>query len=70
MTVKVYEKKNNKKTNWITRFLTSHHVQHQLVSEKEIGLVSPRSYAAAVEVDGHLFVDPNEDALKKILHVA
>jgi hypothetical protein len=70
MTVKVYEKTNNLKPNWITRFLTRHHVQHQLVSEKEIGVVSQRNYAAAVEVDGHIFIDPNEDALKKILHVA
>lgn len=69
MTIRVYENKKNNRSNWITRFLTNHHLQHQLVSESEMGSLSPRDYCTAVEVDGHLFVDPNEDALKKILHV-
>lgn len=68
MTVRVFERTQNK-TNWISRFLANHHVQHQMVASEELGAMSRRNFQAAVEVDGHLLIDPNEDALKKILHV-
>jgi hypothetical protein len=71
MTVKVYERSKGL-SGWLTRFLTRNHVQHQLVSPEEVGVnrAHLRHLASvAVEVDGRLFVNPNEDALKKILHV-
>ena len=40
-----------------------------MVASEELGAMSRRNFQAAVEVDGHLLIDPNEDALKKILHV-
>jgi hypothetical protein len=69
MTVKVYEQKNAH-DNWIARFLTRHRVNHQFVTPEEVGV--HRCYlrpAAAIEVDGELFVNPNEDALKKLLQL-
>lgn len=73
MTVRVYEHHTGTRSNWLQKFLDRYHVQHEALSSEDLG--SSASYinrygeAAAVEVDGRLFVNPNEDALKKILHV-
>ena len=58
------------KTGLIAGFLTQHHVEHELVLAEELKAKSFRlGTDPAVEVDGTLFIDPNVDALKKILHV-
>jgi hypothetical protein len=70
MTVRFYPGSRRQKTSLIAGFLSQFHVAHELVRPEEfqrntvhIGL------DPAVEVDGDLFVDPNVEALKKILHV-
>ncbi|HET7705338.1 MAG TPA: hypothetical protein VFM36_04580 [Thermoanaerobaculia bacterium] len=46
-------------------------IAHELVKPEQINTRNTVHLGMdpAVEVDGKLFVDPNEDALKKILHV-
>lgn len=73
MTVKVFEKRTSR-SGWITRLLKRYEVQHQLVSQEELLGASQSQLGhlvpvAAVEIDGRLLVNPNEDALKKFLHV-
>jgi hypothetical protein len=70
MTVRFFPGSRRQKTSLIAGFLTRYHVDHELVSpsdfdEKTVHLGTD----PAVEVDGRLFVDPNVDALKKILKV-
>lgn len=65
MTIRVYEHRST----WISRFLNQYHVNFQRVSPEQLGSLSRRNIAAAVEIDGHVMVDPNEDALRKVLHV-
>lgn len=70
MTVKVFEGAKSTRSGWISRFLKQHQVNHQLVAPEEVG--ANRSHprcTGAVEVDGRLFVNPNEDALRKIFQV-
>ena len=70
MTVRFFPGSRQQKTSLVAGFLRQFHVDHELVQ--------PDTYRSntfhlgtdpAVEVDGRLFVDPNVDALKKILHV-
>ena len=68
MTVRFFPGSKKQKTSLIAGFLSRFKVQHELVRPEEyksntIHLGSD----PALEVDGKLFVDPNEDALKKIL---
>jgi hypothetical protein len=70
MTVRFFPGSRRQKTSLIAGFLLQHHVDHELVNpqdftEKTVHLGTD----PAVEVDGHVFVDPNVDALKKILKV-
>lgn len=70
MTVRFFPGSRKQKTGLIAGFLRQFKVDHELVRPEE-----DHSYTfhygtdPAVEVDGNLFVDPNVDALKKILHV-
>jgi hypothetical protein len=69
MTVRIYEKRKSNR-NWIHRFLSSNHVQHEMIDPTELGncrKLTCRGELAAVEVDGRLIFNPNEDALKKLL---
>lgn len=71
MTVRFFPGTQKHKTSLIAGFLRQFHVAHELVRVDE----SRKSYThhagddPALEVDGRLFVDPNVDALKKILKV-
>lgn len=70
MTVRFFPGSRRQKTSLIAGFLSQYHVDHELVrpedvTEKTVHLGTD----PAVEVDGRLFVDPNVDALKKILNV-
>lgn len=68
MTVRFFPGSKRQKTSLIAGFLRRFRVEHELVPGDET-----KSYRLganpAVEVDGRLFVDPNVDALKKILKV-
>ena len=72
MTVRFFPAPNAASSRRIAGFLDAHHVDHQLVAPEEISAAAAwyrLGELSAVEVDGRLFVDPNEDALRKIFHV-
>ena len=71
MTVRFFPVGNREKCSLIEEFLTEHSVKHELADPSEFRTGSwPRAdEVPAVEVDGRLFVDPNDDALRKIFHV-
>lgn len=70
MTVRFYPGSRKQKTSLIAGFLRQFEVDHELVRPEEFhSNTFHLGTDPAVEVDGHLFVDPNVDALKKILHV-
>jgi hypothetical protein len=53
----------------IASFLRQFHVDHELVQPDSMKHTIHLGSDPAVEVDGRMFVDPNVDALKKILRV-
>jgi hypothetical protein len=68
MTVRFYPGSRKAKTSLIAGFLDRFHVEHELARPDEYtGRTIHIGTDPAVEVDGRLFVDPNVDALKKIL---
>jgi hypothetical protein len=70
MTVRFFPGSRKQKTSLIQGFLSNHRVAHELARADEYhGKTFHLGTDPAVEVDGHLFVDPNEEALKKILKV-
>jgi hypothetical protein len=72
MTVRFFPGSKRQKTSLIAGFLSRYHVDHELVRPEDVkasGSIVHIGTDPAVEVDGRVFVDPNEDALKKILHV-
>jgi hypothetical protein len=72
MTVRFFPGSKKHKTSLIAGFLNQFRVEHELV-RVEARLTDSNTHHfgddPAVEVDGRVFVDPNIDALKKILHV-
>jgi hypothetical protein len=71
MTVRFFPGSRKQKTSLIAGFLTKYHVDHEMVRPEEFASKTVHlGTDPAVEVDGRLFVDPNVDALKKILHVS
>ncbi len=71
MTVRFFPGTQKHKTSLIAGFLRQFRVDHEMVRPEEYKQTHTHHLGSdpAVEVDGKLFVDPNEDALKKILHV-
>ncbi|MEO8035253.1 MAG: hypothetical protein ABI837_12535 [Acidobacteriota bacterium] len=70
MTVRFFPGTRRQKTSLIQGFLSQYHVVHELAGPEEFKLKAFHlGTDPAVEVDGRLFVDPNVDALKKILQV-
>jgi hypothetical protein len=70
MTVRFFPGSKQQKTSLIAGFLSKFHVDHAIVRPEEFhSNTFHLGTDPAVEVDGRLFVDPNVDALKKILHV-
>jgi hypothetical protein len=72
MTVRFLPGSKKQKTSLIAGFLKRFKVAHELVTPEHYVNDKNTFHLGtdpAVEVDGKLFVDPNEDALKKILHV-
>jgi hypothetical protein len=70
MTVRFFPGSMRQKTSLIQGFLSRYHVDHELVRPEDVKSSTVHlGTEPAVEVDGRLFVDPNVDALKKILHV-
>lgn len=70
MTVRFFPGSRRQKTTLIQGFLSKYRVAHELARPEEYhSKTFHLGTDPAVEVDGRLFVDPNVDALKKILHV-
>lgn len=71
MTVRFFPGSKQHKTSLVAGFLRQFRVEHEMVCADEYRSYTPHLGSdPAVEVDGRLFVDPNVDALKKILNVA
>lgn len=69
MTVRFFPGSHRHKTSLIAGFLRQFRVDHELVRPEEYKHTHHLGSDPAVEVDGKMFVDPNVDALKKILKV-
>jgi hypothetical protein len=69
MTVRFFPGSQRHKTSLIAGFLRQFRVEHEMVRPEEYKHIHHLGSDPAVEVDGRLFVDPNEDALKKIFKV-
>lgn len=69
MTVRFFPGSRKYKTSLIAGFLNRFKVAHELVRPEGDKHTFHLGTDPAVEVDGRLFVDPNEDALRKILDV-
>lgn len=70
MTVRFFPGSQRHKTSLIAGFLRQFRVDHEMVRPEDYTKhVHNLGSDPAVEVDGRLFVDPNVDALKKILKV-
>jgi len=69
MTVRFFPGTRKQKTGLIAGFLQQFHVDHELVQPDSMKHTIHLGSDPAVEVDGRMFVDPNVDALKKILRV-
>ena len=72
MTVRFYPARQGFKSRLIERFLSKYKVQHELVKLDELAsgrALLGKEEVPAVEVDGELFIDPNDEALRRILRV-
>jgi hypothetical protein len=73
MTVRFYSARQGLKSRLIERFLLKYQVQHELVEASEISRgrewLLGKDEVPALEVDGELFIDPNDEALRVILDV-
>lgn len=70
MTVRFVPGTKRHKSSLIQGFLTRYHVEYEMLSPEQFPLKTFHlGTDPTIEVDGHLFVDPNVDALKKIFHV-
>lgn len=70
MRVRFFPGTKKRKSSLVEGFLSEFKVDHELAyGEKYAVYTHLLGKNPAVEVDGRLFVDPNVDALKKILDV-
>jgi hypothetical protein len=69
MTVRIYPDAKGEKSNAILRFFRKYKITCELMRPEDMNVA--RTYRlgelAAVEVNGRLFVNPNDDALRKIV---
>ena len=74
MVVRFFTNQKGKRSSLIAGFLSKNHVTYELV-DLETCAAPDRSWvnqakgAPAVEVDGRIFVNPNDHALEKILQL-
>lgn len=71
MLVRFYPSRKREKSNALARFLRTRKVNFELVRTEELRSRGNRLYGGneepVVEIDGRIFVNPNEQALQKIL---
>jgi len=68
MTIRFFPASKGQKTSLLANFLTRNRIKHELV-DRESRKTYKHGEVPALEIDGKLFVDPNPDSLKKILHL-
>lgn len=63
--------RKREKSNALTRFLKTNHVEYELIRQDELLTRGTRLYGAAeepvIEIDGKIFVNPNPQAIRKLL---
>lgn len=71
MTIRFFPASKGQKTSLLATFLSRNRISHELVSpeDRESRKTYKHGEVPALEIDGKLFVDPNPDSLKKILHL-
>ncbi|MFN2443430.1 MAG: hypothetical protein ABR517_12165 [Thermoanaerobaculia bacterium] len=71
MLVRFYPSRKREKSNALARFLKTQKVDYELVRAEELKRIGNRLYGGdgepVVEIDGRIFVNPNQQALLKIL---
>lgn len=71
MVIRFYPSRKQEKSSALERFLTSEHVEYEMVLPSERRLEGTRLYGPpeepVVEIDGRIFVNPNPQALRKYL---
>lgn len=72
MKVSYYPANRSSRGRIIETLLSKHHVKHELIGpdDRRRSRIAMKNDVPAVEVDGRIFVNPNETALKKILKIA
>lgn len=74
MVVRFYPSRRKEASNALAGFLQSQHVEYEMLRRDELQLRGTRLYASPeepiVEIDGKMFVNPNPQALRKILELA
>ena len=71
MLVRFYPSRKCEKSQALARFLKTQKIDYELVRAEELTRVGNRLYGAeeepVVEIDGRIFVNPNQQALLKLL---
>lgn len=71
MVIRFYPSQKREKSSALERFLTSQHVDYEMVLPGELRTEGTRLYGPpeepVVEIDGRIFVNPNPQALRKYL---
>ncbi len=71
MLVRFYPSRKREKSNALARFFRTQKIDYELVRTEELKRRGNRLYGGdgepVVEIDGRVFVNPNEQALLKIL---
>lgn len=72
MKVAYYPANKSSRGRIIETLLSQHHVKHELIGpdDRRRRGIELKNDVPALEVDGRIFVNPNENALKKILKIA
>lgn len=72
MKVSYYPAVKSSRGQLIEDLLTQYRVRHELVGpeDRRRTNIALKNDLPALEVDGRIFINPNEEALKKILHIA
>lgn len=72
MKVSYYPANQSSRGRLIETLLSKHHVKHELIGpeDRRRRSIALKNDVPALEVDGRIFVNPNETALKKILKIA
>jgi len=71
MTIKFFPAVKGEKSSLLAKFLSRYRIKHELISPDDASARNAHKHGVvpALEIDGRLFVDPNDGVLKKVLHL-